>query len=695
MQAPPQPEALAAQSLAAHSPPAPRPVSDVQRQFSSPASRPAAAEAAAEQEHTSQTPAGQEDDWSWIGQDEWNHLKSVMAGHQEKTAHEKAEAADVQLSPEEIQRIEAGKQVQAELARRQELARAGQLPRAQVVYLSSKEKAGAPAPATPRPASLSPPAEPVADASAGLVDETSAAALPGIEAPETSQSSESRTSLSDPGADIETPEATAGASEPDPTAASETRETGPAPYVMAAAEETQPAPEKSEAPANVGRRLLRAAKSLFRRPDDDEETSAAGAETDEGPQIPAEQSSPESKADPLSGRPLAEDLPAMPESSQRPSAPAMDEQDPGDHSAAGEVEVAAPAGSPEPSAQPDIQREARADGPQESGHAREPSLGEEPTSRLESTSQPDAVPVRPSVSEPSEPKPAEHELDEVDTVIAPLPLQEVWPVEEKPAPPGSQDRAEPGPMPATSGSTAPPVQRKAAGGDQVGEDVHSALRDVAPGQRTDSSIELVTPRRPRLTTPEPKINRQVDDGPPAGDDRPAAPLDRLTPVRPEQVAGEPSAEPYMVETEIGELPSDLWGLLGERPPTSQTGRSPTSTAAAAVQREIALAENPVLADSPALAEPPAEAESAVETHSADQEPGELITQLFRPPVIQRVDAGRGAIDDEMGQAAAAADEVEEPAGEEEIDVDRLARQVLPEIKRRLEIDWERGRGRLL
>jgi hypothetical protein len=71
----------------------------------------------------------------------------------------------------------------------------------------------------------------------------------------------------------------------------------------------------------------------------------------------------------------------------------------------------------------------------------------------------------------------------------------------------------------------------------------------------------------------------------------------------------------------------------------------------------------------------------------------LITQEFPSADVQREESmesrrGSGSVDvGESGEAE------ETSADEQELDISELARQVFPEIKRRLNVDWERGRGR--
>ncbi len=302
--------------------------------------------------------------------------------------------------------------------------------------------------------------------------------------------------------------------------------------------------------------------------------------------------------------------------------------------------------------------------------------------------------------------------EDAETLIQPFPLQAVFPVQEL-----KQPKASTTPI-ISKPPSGPPVQRKPAGIDPVGEVVHSATKDVAPVKSTDSSIELITPRRPRPVLASKSEPGQPEIQAPAGpalDHTPSTetvppsppPLQNQTgaepvkpgdftlppptqtaplqmqpattpaPISPPQTSApepvessatsppaEPAKEPYLVPTAIGDLPSDLWQMLGETPPPKQ-----------AVQRTADRAPA-----RPVRREPPQA----------------LVTEEFHPPDIQQarapVTSARQPVDsDEGGQEEAAGEEGE---GGGEIDVTELARQVYPEIRRRLQVDWERGRGRL-
>jgi len=123
----------------------------------------------------------------------------------------------------------------------------------------------------------------------------------------------------------------------------------------------------------------------------------------------------------------------------------------------------------------------------------------------------------------------------------------------------------------------------------------------------------------------------------------------------------------MVPTAIGDLPSDLWQILGERPPAPVP----------ATQRSVDSISSP-----PTLPDPPAK----------------LVTEEFQSPDFQRTarDSGSTAGQLDLTRSGGEEDSAGEGSGDEkdEVDVEKLARQVYPEIRRRLQVDWERGRGRL-
>lgn len=262
-----------------------------------------------------------------------------------------------------------------------------------------------------------------------------------------------------------------------------------------------------------------------------------------------------------------------------------------------------------------------------------------------------AVPPRPAEGAGTGPQ------QETAEVAPRPPLEAVWEVERRSPQPE---------MPAAVQRQ--PVQSEPS---EETEAVRALLSGVRSGRPSDSGIELVLPRRPRPAVrrepaPAPAAARRkpakrreekelAGEGEGEAVTRPPGPAD--TPegtdaIRQEMVSSEPAdvspaqapaPGPPLVETEIGPLPGDLWELIGKEPPApEQVAPAPV----AAVQRR------------------PAEAGAAA-------------------PVEDVVD---DAAPEEAPPAAVA-------AGESEIDVDELARQVYAQLKRRLVVEWERLRGR--
>jgi hypothetical protein len=253
------------------------------------------------------------------------------------------------------------------------------------------------------------------------------------------------------------------------------------------------------------------------------------------------------------------------------------------------------------------------------------------------------------------------------TTTQPFPLQDVWPVQELHHPkdlPPSMTR------PVETSKPSSTTQRKPAGDDIFADEVHQATKDVTPGKPTDSSIELVTPRKPRPSLPPaPKPSPDVQRKPPE-----SRQPDLVEPIPADDTASKrPEKKPYLVSTEIGDLPSDLWQLLGEKPPKAQE-KAPPSMA----QAEMTTTA-PVVQLMPETNGAPAQ---------ISEMPSPLVTQEFPVPGVQRavrIEEVEAVTESEPGET--------ETTQEPEIDVDQLARDVFPEIKRRLKVEWERGRGR--
>lgn len=127
------------------------------------------------------------------------------------------------------------------------------------------------------------------------------------------------------------------------------------------------------------------------------------------------------------------------------------------------------------------------------------------------------------------------------------PLQAVWPV---------QRLAETGAEPATA-----PTDLPAYVGPPPPEppELRRQLAALPTAQPTDSSVDLVLPRRPRPVR-QPATNVAPSQGAPTAAQRQLASSAEGTPPAATSLPG------ATIATEIGPLPADLWQLIGEKPP---------------------------------------------------------------------------------------------------------------------------------
>lgn len=156
-----------------------------------------------------------------------------------------------------------------------------------------------------------------------------------------------------------------------------------------------------------------------------------------------------------------------------------------------------------------------------------------------------------------------------------LPLEAVWPVQALPQQPTS----------------AAPVQRMVSETTPEGESglgdeapnidkqsIREQLKHVKTGQPTDSTVDVVAPRRPRpvrrLSAPENVAHSAAVQREPAAQTMSEEPAPATETTR-------------LIETEVGPLPADLWQLIGASPPAPTPTRTPNS-----VQRETADGEQP-------------------------------------------------------------------------------------------------------
>jgi hypothetical protein len=369
--------------------------------------------------------------------------------------------------------------------------------------------------------------------------------------------------------------------------------------------------------------------------------------------------------------------------------------------------------------------------------------------------------------------------DEGESAVQELPLQEVWPAKEAtPSPLSVVTRK---PSAETEGQESPidegdlptlviqaPVEEDA--GSEA--ELRSTLEEVSPGKPTDSSIELLPPRRPRpQIAPVQRSEELVDSGStpiqdrtkeeePVIQDMPdvlekpkavelsAKPIqlheeetvsrkaatssdrpdvDSLGEIQHEPALG-PVPEAGFVQTEIGALPGDLWEYLGEKTPESPAPTTPELTKpapktpapespaprtrepaapASSTQAQAVRSESippaitaPVPTPLQTYADPPP-ADLALDTVQRTETKSETSTPVldFQTPLqplglesaldwIQRTD-------DPAAEADITGGEFEEAELSEvdEVDIEDLARKILPIIKRKLSIEWERSRGR--
>lgn len=346
----------------------------------------------------------------------------------------------------------------------------------------------------------------------------------------------------------------------------------------------------------------------------------------------------------------------------------------------------------------------------------------------------DRVPIEPlQVEEDFEPP----ELEQA------LPLESAWPVQRRP-------QAQPAPtqiLPRATPSEDSDLQEEALDTGQI-QQIETVLGSVPVGQRTDSHVEVITPRKPRPKAPavqrtpaqepatqtpaepdsfpevpvspiqaanepeigEPKMGEARAQAQPSieaaptviSQSAPSSQPGHTAPGSSQVVQRQPTPpeEPQMVETEIGPLPADLWRLMGTTPPADKmnpTAPGKTQEQAGPVGAESSKATGPVqagsLEGSPALATFPAAAvQRWGETEDAPAQ------QAAAPAVIQRETAAptRESSTSASGETATAPAEGEENREQPraaEVNTDELARKVYSYIKRKLMVEWERLRKR--
>ncbi|HEY3474454.1 MAG TPA: hypothetical protein VGK56_07565, partial [Anaerolineales bacterium] len=166
-------------------------------------------------------------------------------------------------------------------------------------------------------------------------------------------------------------------------------------------------------------------------------------------------------------------------------------------------------------------------------------------------------------------------------------------------------------------------------------------------------VEILPPSRPRpagasVVPPRPAVQRQPEN---------------------RHAAGE-LHEPTMVDTEIGPLPSDLWSLLGQKPPLSSDQRD--------VQRKTAVR--------PSSAESSSNQKTFLHEYTAA--PAEKAGHTAHSPtVLQRqIESSVSSTGPEQDQASPSEEQEKASA---EPDLHDLAQKVYAEVRRRLATESER------
>jgi len=254
-----------------------------------------------------------------------------------------------------------------------------------------------------------------------------------------------------------------------------------------------------------------------------------------------------------------------------------------------------------------------------------------------------------------------------------LPLQAIWAVE-KQAPAYEE----------TTASMPTQVEPEPADFPQVKhQEIQRILQDVQPGQSTDSSVEVITPRKPRPQyQPAPKLPEIENlEGTPTGSRTP-----QVIQTQPQQEsfaklgATIQRKELEMVDTPAGPMPLELLKhITGSGPleivgPEENLHRAPMEMQAL-TGNDRSMPANPV-PERPV----PQMSESTLHPQKSPAE----------SPLIQRVDSaspdGGPTVDDTAAQP-----DSETPSGTGQPDIDELSRKVYAEVKRKLAVEWERMR----
>ncbi len=144
------------------------------------------------------------------------------------------------------------------------------------------------------------------------------------------------------------------------------------------------------------------------------------------------------------------------------------------------------------------------------------------------------------------------------------PLEAVWPVQrEEPEQKPASDE------PVIMRQPDTPVSKEPVQSKEEIDRIKNTLDVVSSDKRTDSSIELHLPRRPRPAS-------AVQKKPVSQEEANKAFWDRVNKSNQPKTESKTESVQRTVETEIGPLPADMWELLGQTPPdTAQSGSGQT------------------------------------------------------------------------------------------------------------------------
>lgn len=214
-------------------------------------------------------------------------------------------------------------------------------------------------------------------------------------------------------------------------------------------------------------------------------------------------------------------------------------------------------------------------------------------------------------------------------------------------------------------------------------EIQRILQEVQPGQSTDSSVEVITPRKPRPQyQPAPKL--------PEIENLKGTPTDSRTL---QVIQTQPQPESFakqgatiqrkgleMVDTPAGPMPLELLKHITGSGPLEIVG--PEENLHLAPMEMQALTGNDRSMPASPVPERPVPHMSESTPHP-QKSPAES-------PLIQRMDSaspdGGPAVDDTEAQP-----DSETPAGTGQPDIDELSRKVYAEVKRKLAVEWERMR----